>query len=56
MKLRTGDRALFFLTLILTVASNLTIAIAVGTLAGLALRLMKEVEAQEWTPADRSKL
>jgi len=26
-------------------------------LAGLALRLMrKEVEAQEWTPADRSKL
>lgn len=56
MKLRTGDRALFFLTLILTVASNLTIAIAVGTLAGLALCLMKEVEAQEWTPADRSKL
>jgi SulP family sulfate permease len=57
MKLRTGDRALFFLTLILTVASNLTIAIAVGTLAGLALRLMrKEVETQEWTPADRSKL
>ena len=57
MKLRAGDRALFFTTMILTVASNLTIAIAVGTGAGLALRLLhKEVEAEEWTPADRSKL
>jgi len=57
MRLRAGDRALFFMTMILTVASNLTIAIAVGTFAGLALRVMrKEVEPEEWTPADRSKL
>jgi SulP family sulfate permease len=57
MKLRPGDRALFFMTMILTVVSNLTIAIAIGTGAGLALRLLrKEVEAEEWTPADRSKL
>jgi SulP family sulfate permease len=57
MKLRAGDRALFFVTMILTVLSNLTIAIAVGTFAGLALRLLrKEVEPDEWTPSDRSKL
>ena len=57
MKLRAGDRALFFMTMILTVVSNLTIAIAVGTGAGLGLRLLrKEVEAEDWTPADRSKL
>jgi sulfate permease, SulP family len=57
MRLRAGDRTLFFMTLILTVASNLTIAIAVGTFAGLALRLVrKEVEPEEWAPADRSKL
>jgi SulP family sulfate permease len=57
MRLRAGDRALFFMTMILTVVSNLTIAIAVGTGAGLALRLMrKDVEAHDWTPADRSKL
>ena len=57
MRLRPGDRALFFMTMILTVVSNLTIAIAVGYRAGLALRLLrKEVEPAEWTPADRSKL
>ena len=57
MKLRAGDRALFLMTMILTVVSNLTIAIAVGTGAGLALRLLrKDVEAEEWAPADRSKL
>jgi SulP family sulfate permease len=57
MRLRAGDRALFFMTMVLTVASNLTIAIAVGTFAGLALRVIrKEVEPEEWTPADRSKL
>jgi SulP family sulfate permease len=57
MRLRAGDRALFFMTMILTVVSNLTIAIAVGTFAGLALRLVrKETEPEEWTPADRSKL
>ena len=57
MALRPGDRTLFFMTMILTVASDLTIAIAVGTVAGLALRLMRrEVAPAEWTPSDRSKL
>ena len=57
MKLRPGDRALFFMTMILTIVSNLTIAIAVGAGAGLALRLLRrEVESEEWTPVDRSKL
>jgi sulfate permease, SulP family len=57
LKLRTGDRALLFLTMILTVASNLTLAIAVGTGLGLALRLARrDVEPAEWSPADRSKL
>jgi SulP family sulfate permease len=57
MRLRTGDRALFFMTMLLTVVSNLTIAIAVGTAAGLALRLLrKDAEPADWTPADRSKL
>ena len=57
MTLRRGDRGLFFMTMILTVVSNLTIAIAVGTGAGLALRVLrKDVEAAEWNPADRSRL
>jgi SulP family sulfate permease len=57
MRLSAADRALFFLTMVLTVVSNLTIAIAVGAFAGLALRLLrKDVEPHEWTPADRSKL
>jgi SulP family sulfate permease len=57
MRLKSGDRTLLFLTMILTVATDLTIAIAVGTAAGLALRLVrKDVEPEDWTPADRSKL
>src|SRR5690242_18374471 len=57
MKLSPGDRTLFFMTMILTVVSNLTIAIAVGTGAGLALQVLrKDVEPEEWTPSDRSKL
>jgi SulP family sulfate permease len=57
MRLRTGDRTLLFLTMILTIASNLTVAIAVGTGLGLALRLLRrDVEPAEWTPLDRSKL
>jgi SulP family sulfate permease len=57
MKLKPGDRTLLFLTMILTVITDLTIAIAVGTAAGLALRLLRRnVEPAEWTPADRSKL
>ena len=57
MKLRPGDRMLLFLTMVLTVITDLTIAIAVGTAAGLALRLSRrDVKAAEWTPSDRSKL
>jgi SulP family sulfate permease len=57
MSLRPGDRALFFMTMILTVLSNLTIAIAIGTVAGLGLRLLRRnVEPAPWNPADRSKL
>jgi SulP family sulfate permease len=57
MALRTGDRTLLFLTMILTIASNLTVAIAVGTGLGLALRLVRrDVEPAEWMPSDRSTL
>jgi SulP family sulfate permease len=57
MALRAGDRVLLFLTMGLTVITDLTIAIAVGTIAGLTLRLVRrDVEPAEWTPADRSKL
>ena len=57
MRLRSQDRTLLFLTMVLTVITDLTIAIAVGTVAGLALRLIrKEVEPEEWAPSDRSKL
>jgi SulP family sulfate permease len=57
MRLPRGDLALFLVTMVLTVVSNLTIAIAVGTFAGLALRVLrKDSEPEEWTPSDRSKL
>jgi sulfate permease, SulP family len=57
MSLRRSDRMLLFLTMILTVVSDLTVAIAVGTVAGLALRLIRrDVEPAEWKPSDRSKL
>jgi SulP family sulfate permease len=57
MSLRPADRALFFMTMILTVVSNLTIAIAIGAGAGLGLRLLRRnVEPAAWNPADRSKL
>ena len=57
LNLRPGDRTLLFITMVLTVVTDLTIAIAVGTVAGLAMRLMrKDVDPAEWTPSDRSKL
>ena len=57
LSLRSGDKVLLFLTMILTIVTDLTIAIAVGTVAGLMLRLIRrDVEPEEWTPADRSKL
>ena len=57
LKLRPGDRTLLFLTMILTVSTDLVVAIAVGTAAGLALRLVRrDVEPADWHPSDRSKL
>lgn len=57
LRLKPGDRALLFLTMTLTVVTDLTIAIAVGTAAGLALRLSrKDAEPEDWAPSDRSKL
>ena len=57
LRLRTGDRTLLFLTMVLTVVTDLTNAIAVGTVAGLALRLIsRDVEPEEWAPSDRSQL
>lgn len=57
LNLRSGDRTLLFLTMILTVVSDLTVAIAVGTALGLAQRLLRrDVEPADWTPSDRSKL
>ncbi len=54
MRLRPADRTLLFLTMILTVASDLTVAIAVGTALGLAQRLVRrDAEPAEWTPSDR---
>lgn len=57
MELRRGDRTLLFMTMILTVVADLTIAIVVGTVAGLGLRLLrKDVDPFQWTPSDQSKL
>ena len=57
MRLPPAERALFLMTMILTVLTSLTVAIAVGTVAGLGLRLMRKgAKPQPWTPADRSKL
>jgi SulP family sulfate permease len=57
IELPAGERSLLFLTMTLTIVTDLTIAISVGTVAGLALRLIrKDVEPEEWTPADRSEL
>jgi len=57
LRLRLGDRILLFLTMILTVVTDLTIAIGVGTIAGFALRLLRrDAHAEEWAPSDRSQL
>ena len=57
MSLPPSERALLFLTMLLTIITDLTIAIAVGTVSGLALRLArKEPAPDEWTPSDRSQL
>ena len=54
LRARPADRFLLFLTMILTVASNLTVAIAVGTAIGLAQRLSRrEIPPAEWSPEER---
>jgi len=54
LRTRTGDRFLLFLTMILTVASDLTVAIAVGTAIGLAQRLARqEIPPADWNPEER---
>ncbi len=54
LKARPADRFLLFLTMILTVVSDLTVAISVGTAIGLGQRLLRrKVAPAEWTPPDR---
>ena len=54
LRARPADRFLLFLTMVLTVASNLTVAIAVGTTIGLAQRLARrDIPPAEWTPEER---
>ncbi|HET9335474.1 MAG TPA: SulP family inorganic anion transporter [Sphingomicrobium sp.] len=54
LKLRPADRFLLFLTMILTLVSNLTVAIAVGTTIGLAQRLARrDIPPAQWKPDDR---
>src|SRR5215213_652723 len=54
LRARPADRFLFFLTMTLTVVSNLTVAIAVGTAIGLAQRLARrDIPPAEWSPEER---
>ena len=49
-----GDRALLFITLVLTVFVDLTVAIGVGVALGLALRLgRRKPDESDWTPPER---
>ena len=51
LRSRPADRFLLILTMTLTVVSDLTVAIAVGTTIGLAQRLIRRgVEPADWTP------
>lgn len=55
-RLRSCPSELFllFLTMVLTVFADLTVAIAVGTAIGLAQRLARDKgEASDWTPPER---
>ena len=54
LRARPADRSLLLLTMMLTVLSHLTVAIAVGTAVGLAQRLLRrDVAPAEWTSPDR---
>lgn len=49
-----ADQFLLFLTMALTVLADLTVAIAVGTAIGLALRLLRRgAPPADWTPPER---
>jgi sulfate permease, SulP family len=51
---RPADRFLLFLTMILTIFSDLTVAIAVGTTVGLAQRLLRrDVDPAKWSTPER---
>jgi sulfate permease, SulP family len=54
LRMRRSDQVLFWLTLALTVLSDLTIAIAVGTGLGLALRLQRrDIPPTDWKTPER---
>lgn len=54
LRARPSDQFLLFLTMVLTVLADLTVAIAVGTALGLALRLLhRDVPPADWTPPER---
>lgn len=54
IRARSADQVLLFLTMTLTVVTDLTVAIAVGTAVGLAQRLTRRgVEPAEWNPPER---
>lgn len=55
MQTRVSDQVLLFVTLVLTVFADLTVAIGVGVALGLALRLrrQKAEPAKDWTPRNR---
>ena len=54
LRLPWSDRLLLFLTFALTVFSDLTIAIAVGTALGLGQRLIRQGSTPiDWTPTER---
>ncbi|MRX50044.1 SulP family inorganic anion transporter [Paracoccus sp. S-4012] len=53
MRTRTGDRVLLVMTMLLTVLADLTVAIGVGVIVGLALRLGRRDVRSDWTPPQR---
>jgi SulP family sulfate permease len=51
---RRSDQVLLVLTFVLTVVADLTVAIGVGVMLGLAIRLRRrEVPAADWHPPER---
>ena len=52
LALRRSDKGLLVLTMLLTVLADLTVAIGVGVIAGLALRLARRNVPSDWTPPE----